>query len=282
MELLPSEVRERHAYIDLAIEEFRSNLANQQVQLALGRKTTRSLIEVADLLYVPNVNHSEITISQRDIKSNKVPILAVNPGDVYIYDKSFTVPTPRQIASMIRFAGEIDETGSLDPGKLTSTLTEAHIKTATRLHHRLKFPEKTHGCVKTASSDIDIKLNSRKELFFVEGRPLVMLRYDDWRPGHTTLSHEAAHIVHIMDKNVTLGGIEGFWDEIASQELEAYHRERDYTEACAPEYAEDSILIDDIRRQLTTAGDPYQKSDALMLEIKTKTGLDLNSHLNAA
>lgn len=189
-----SESKARHAFIDASLENTLEQLSKPAVIEAIFPSVASlHCAIISNILYVPDVRHSELKLPSK--LDNKVPVLAIQPGESIKVDPRVRLQThiqseetikrlkqwSRSEGEALKFARNIGANGvaaqmpfiiegsSNVKATVTSTLLAASLES-----HRLG------------------KNNTRHFL----GRPVMMLMYDPVEPRMTpsTIDHEIEHV----------------------------------------------------------------------------------------
>jgi hypothetical protein len=93
----PSEVKQRHATAERAIERTRDVLRDAAVQRCLGGTATNLLVVIDQLLYIPNERHGLLTKPRSVKHPNAIAVTALAPSETLTIDPALQAPFSRQI-----------------------------------------------------------------------------------------------------------------------------------------------------------------------------------------
>jgi len=285
----PSDLRQRHAFIDRGMEAFLDELHHPETKRALGELAT-GLTATAHTAFVANIEDGAITVPDEYAKhSDALAVVALRPGERLQTSHAFEIQTETQRHKTVN---TFKKWGSLLPPESTYN----RVFGVEDDGHRSTFGLNGTDPAMTGIAVTVLSERRITELFldgppsgvaFMKKRPLLILAMPKGKraPEIDTIGHELTHVKQALQAPVTI-----ITSQKASEmnqlriELEAYHigsifyslrllnkKTRELSPVNSSDPGALQMYIEILRKEYDTdPNDPYKPSVLLMNAFKEK------------
>jgi len=233
----PEDTRRRYAIIESSQFELVENLALPRVVEALGQSTVDAILEGNDQLYIPNIHNGELIIPRRYRNKNKIPVIAIDPGEEVHMSESVLIQTPAQksqVNGYFQIAWERDN--PLSKELVEEILPSKNPRIVSDETRRIHLNENLLGRVAVPQMYIDLSdaesLPAGNQKFVLFGRPVMAICTENRGYSMDSLFlHELIHVNQFRSKGITSYVKNEYYKDSINQELEAYHYHNAYDES---------------------------------------------------
>lgn len=278
MKFIPSEVRERHRFVERTKTEVVETLGHEAVKAHLGEIAEHLLI-LAEEIYVPNVRNDTVKIPKKQRGKDNTPVVALTSGEGLRFDETTALMAPLQRASLEQRIKTwlLSRGAELNIGHFLSLVDKNLVmRNSSENNAVMVARERYRGVVVSQRADLRKKLEFAEfdDSHFFLGRPVVGLVMSgaSQNSHNVVLVHELCHVAQNLVNPVESRFQSRFIAQRYRDELEAYHIGAGYGKALYysndERYRKDETLtidsdVEDIRQQYERSDDPFYPSQAL-------------------
>lgn len=197
MDLIPSEQRRRHAYIEKSIKSYADLLDTAESLKAPIGTAISDHRYVLNHLTIPNLRHDVLKIGRQALKDDEfIPIWAMKLGETVHFGNWARSPHPQQRLRQLDF---LEQRSPKDANSYERILRHGIIderkKDISVKRRSLAAVEKNHSAIVTNSKWID---KSPLTLFSLRPTMLLNNSYGSSRAVPDVLGHETEHVVQLL------------------------------------------------------------------------------------